>query len=147
MSNDANMVVRGCLIDGVRTTIALEPEFWAGLSTIAKLKQIDINTLIHHISASWSHSGNPTSVKRTSVNRTSVNRTSTIRVYVLRFFKDLNNTSAIETGGGEARPIYRLRSPAGPVPQLNDGSSVMPASAARGLDDIRVLTDLITQTT
>jgi predicted DNA-binding ribbon-helix-helix protein len=66
------MEKRSFSIAGHRTSIALEPEFWTGLETIAAERQLSLAGLIREIDE----------------NRTSTNLSSAVRLAVLAWYRD-----------------------------------------------------------
>jgi predicted DNA-binding ribbon-helix-helix protein len=66
------MEKRSFSIAGHRTSIALEPEFWTGLETIAAERQLSLAGLIREIDES----------------RTSTNLSSAVRLAVLAWYRD-----------------------------------------------------------
>ena len=66
------MEKRSFSIAGLRTSIALEPEFWTGLETIAAERQLSLAGLIREIDE----------------NRTTTNLSSAVRLAVLAWYRD-----------------------------------------------------------
>ena len=66
------MEKRSFSIAGHRTSIALEPEFWTGLETIAAERQLSLAGLIREIDES----------------RTTTNLSSAVRLAVLAWYRD-----------------------------------------------------------
>jgi predicted DNA-binding ribbon-helix-helix protein len=66
------MEKRSFSIAGHRTSIALEPEFWTGLETIAAERQLSLAGLIREIDE----------------NRTTTNLSSAVRLAVLAWYRD-----------------------------------------------------------
>lgn len=63
---------RSLSIAGHRTSIALEPEFWAGLEALAGARQLPLTALIREIDE----------------RRDGPNLSSSLRLAVLRFYRD-----------------------------------------------------------
>jgi predicted DNA-binding ribbon-helix-helix protein len=80
-------------IDGHKTSISLEDEFWDGLRAIAELQRLTVSAL----------------TKRIDNERQDCNLSSAIRVYVVRYFKaqaaastavrDFPATAVVHNGG------------------------------------------------
>lgn len=66
------MQKRSLSIAGHRTSIALEPEFWAGLEAISTARNLPLTALIREIDES----------------RDGPNLSSSLRIAVLRFYRD-----------------------------------------------------------
>ena len=66
------MLKRSLSIAGHRTSIALEPEFWAGLEALAARRELPLTALIREIDET----------------RQSANLSSSLRLAVLEFYRD-----------------------------------------------------------
>ncbi|KKB79967.1 arylsulfate sulfotransferase [Devosia soli] len=66
------MQKRSLSIAGHRTSIALEPEFWAGLEAIAAERRLSLASLVREIDET----------------RTVQNLSSALRLFVLAFYRD-----------------------------------------------------------
>jgi len=64
------VIKRSIIIDGQKTSVSLENEFWDGLREIASCKNVPLSTL----------------VKQIDVGRTTNNLSSAIRVFVFKHF-------------------------------------------------------------
>ena len=64
------VIKRSVMLDGYKTSVSLENEFWDGLCEIARPKQMTTSALVRTI----------------AIGRTSDNLSSTIRVFVLKSF-------------------------------------------------------------
>jgi predicted DNA-binding ribbon-helix-helix protein len=62
---------RSVTIDGRKTSISLEAEFWNGLREIAGLQKLPVAALLHKIDA----------------DRKSANLSSAVRIYVFEYFR------------------------------------------------------------
>jgi predicted DNA-binding ribbon-helix-helix protein len=91
---EAELVKRSIVIGGRKTSVSLEHDFWNGLKTIARDRQMTLSDLVGGIDA----------------QRPNTNLSSAIRIFVLQHFRSQLPQSPI-VSAGTARPRIASRTP------------------------------------
>ena len=63
----SELVSRNVSVNGRRTSLRLEPEFWESLDEIARREGVDVNAVVARVDAQRAHGGGLTSAVRTFV--------------------------------------------------------------------------------
>lgn len=77
--SDSTVVKRSVVVDGRKTSVSLEDEFWEGLKKIAADRELSISELVKEIDGSRSRG----------------NLCSAIRIHVLRYYQQLSSWATL----------------------------------------------------
>ena len=81
MKTKTAVMKRSIYLNGQKTSVSLEKEFWEGLQAIAKQKNTTASRMAEHIAQ----------------NRTTINLSSAIRLFVYNHYRSLNATPAVNS--------------------------------------------------
>ena len=84
---ESGVMKRSVVLDGHKTSVSLENEFWSALREIASREKTNVSKL----------------VARIGHDRTNINLSSTIRVFVLNYFQSRDMSPAITSLDGSKR--------------------------------------------
>ena len=84
---ESAVMKRSVVLDGHKTSVSLENEFWSALHEIAGREKTNVSKL----------------VARIGHDRTNINLSSTIRVFVLNYFRSQDTSSLITPLDGSKR--------------------------------------------
>lgn len=77
----STVVKRSVVIDGHKTSLSLEDEFWAGLKTIAQEQRLGLSRLVHEI----------------DMSRERGSLCSAIRLYVLHYYQQFQPSNDLRS--------------------------------------------------
>jgi predicted DNA-binding ribbon-helix-helix protein len=92
------IVKRSVIIDGHKTSVSLEADFWVGLRDIAESRGVAVSSLLHAI----------------DTGRDNANLSSSIRVYVFEYFRSLALGELPRHDGGRVSSTFVSSEPAIP---------------------------------
>ena len=81
MKRKTAVLKRSVFVNGQKTSVSLEKEFWSGLQAIAAQKGTTTSKLTEEI----------------ALHRTTINLSSAIRIYVYNFYRSLEGAPAIDS--------------------------------------------------